>query len=59
MLGISVMTYSFDIIDWNPSKVKRLDIKIRKMVVHIMHHPKADIHRLHLPRSSGGEVWLL
>ena len=30
MLGISVMTYSFNIIDWNPSKVKRLDIKLER-----------------------------
>ena len=55
MLAIPVITYSFNIIDWNLSEVKRLDIKIRKMMTtRSMHHPKADIHRLYLPRSSGG-----
>ena len=53
-LAISVITYSFNIIDWNLSEVKRLDVKIRKMMTtRRMHRPKADIHRLYLPRSSG------
>ena len=55
MLAIPVITYSFNIIDWNLSGVKRLDIKIRKMITtHSMHHPKADIHRLYLPKSNRG-----
>ena len=55
MLAISVITYSFNTIDWNLSEVKRLDVKIRKMMTtHSMHHPKADIHSLYVPRSSGG-----
>ena len=49
-----VITSSFNIIDWNLSEVKRLDMKIRKM---IMHHPMVDIHRLYLPRSDGGEMF--
>ena len=54
-LAIPVITYSFNILYWNLSEVKRLDIKIRKMMTtRSMHHPKADIHRLYLPRSSGG-----
>ena len=54
-LAIPVITYSFNIIDWNLSEVKRLDVKIRKkMATRSMYHPKADIHRLYLPRSSGG-----
>ena len=41
--------------DWNLSEVKRLDIKVRKMMTtHSMHHPKADIHRLYVPRSNKG-----
>ena len=41
-LAIPVITYSFNIIDWNLSEVKRLDVKIRKMMTtHSMHHPKA------------------
>ena len=32
-LAIPVITYSFNIIDWNLSEVKRLDIKIRKTMI--------------------------
>ena len=54
-ITIPVITYSFNIIDWNLSEVKRSDIKIRKMMTtHSMHHPKADIHHLYLPRSNWG-----
>ena len=54
-LAISVITYSFNITEWNLSEVKRLGIKIRKMMTtHSMHHLKADIHRLYLPRRNGG-----
>ena len=53
-LAIPVITYTFNITDWNLSIVKRLDVKIKKMMTtHSMHHPKADIHRLYLPRSNG------
>ena len=49
MLAIPVITYSFNIIDWDLSEVKILDIKVRKMMTtHSMHHPKADIYRLYL-----------
>ena len=55
ILAIPVITYSFNIIDWNLSEVKRLDIKIRKMMTtHSMHHSKVDIHRLYLTESTGG-----
>ena len=56
-LAIPVITYSFNIIDWNLSeaKKKKIDIKIRKMMTtYSMHYPKADIHRLYLPRSNRG-----
>ena len=32
MLAIPVITYSFNIIDWNLNQVKKLNIKIRKMM---------------------------
>ena len=55
MLAIPVIAFSFNIIDWNLSEVKRLDIKVRKMITtHSMHHPKANIHRRYFPRSNGG-----
>ena len=54
-LAIPVITYSFNIIDWNISEAKRLDIKVRKrMTTYSMHHPKTDIHRLYLQRSNRG-----
>ena len=31
-LAIPVITYNFNIIDWNLSEIKRLDVKIRKMM---------------------------
>ena len=53
MPAILVITYNFNIIDWNLIEVKRLDIKVRKMMTtHSMHHPKADIHHLYLPRGE-------
>ena len=33
-LAIPVITYSFNITDWNLNEVKRLDIKTRKMSMH-------------------------
>ena len=54
-LVIPVITYSFNIINWSISDIKRLDTKIRKlMTAHSMHHPKSDIDRLYIPRSNGG-----
>ena len=54
-LALPVVTYSFNIINWNLSEIKKLDVKIRKlMTTYNMHHPKADVDRLYLPRSSGG-----
>ena len=51
---VPVITYSFNIISWNLSEVKRLDIKIRNMTTtQNMHHPKADIHHLYLRISNG------
>ena len=53
-LAIPVITYSFNITDWNLSEVKRLDIKIRKMMTtHSMQLPKADIQRLYSQEVTG------
>ena len=54
-LAVPVITYSFNIIDWNLTEIQRLDTKIRKLLTtYNMHHPKADVERLYLPRTSGG-----
>ena len=55
MLPIPVKAYSFIITDWNLSEIKKLDIKVRKMMItYSMLHP--NVHRLYLPRSNGGKV---
>ena len=54
-LAVPVVTYSFNIINWKMSEIERLDTKTRKaLTIHIMHHPKADVNRMYLPRRSGG-----
>lgn len=49
------LTYSFNIIKWKMSEIKSLDAKTRKLLtIHRMHHPKADVKRMYLPRRVGG-----
>ena len=54
-LAIPVITYSMNILNWKINDLKRLDTKTRKLLtMYRMHHPKADVDRLYLPRSEGG-----
>ena len=54
-LAVPVIAYSFNIINWNLNEIKKIDTKIRKLLtMYNMHHPKADVERLYLPRSNGG-----
>ena len=54
-LAIPVVQYSFNIINWNLSDIRLMDTKTRKlMTAHKMHHPRADVDRLYLPRKEGG-----
>ena len=54
-LAIPVVTYSFNVINWNLSELKNLDAKIRKQLTsNRMHHPKSDVDRLYIPRKDGG-----
>ena len=54
-LAVPVVQYSFGIIDWKISEVKKIDTKTRKLLnMHKMLHPKADVERLYLPRKDGG-----
>ena len=49
------MQYSFGIIDWKISELKKIDTKTRKLLnMHKMLHPKADVERLYIPRKDGG-----
>ena len=44
-LAVPVVTYSFNIINWKMSEIKRLDTKTRKLLtIHRMHHPKAELN---------------
>ena len=53
-LAVPVVTYSFNVINWTIADIDRLDRKIRKLLtIHRMHHPKADVHRIYLPRKQG------
>ena len=54
-LAVPVVTYSFSIINWTIADIDRLDRKTRKLLtIHRMHYPKADVHRIYLPRKKGG-----
>ena len=54
-LVVAVVTYSFNIMNWKMSEVKRLDTKTRKLLtMHIRQLPKADVDRLYLPRRIEG-----
>ena len=54
-LAVPVVQYSYNIINWNLLDLQRMDRKPRKLLTsHRMHHPKADVDRLYLPRSNGG-----
>lgn len=54
LLAIPVITYNFNIINWNLEDVRLMDRKIRKlMTLGKMHHPKADVNRMYVPRREG------
>ena len=54
-LAVPVVQYSFGIIDWKLSELKKIDTKTRKLLnMHKMLHPKADVERLYIPRKDGG-----
>ena len=54
-LAMSVVQYSFNIINWTSQDLRRIDTKIRKLLTcYKLHHPKAEKDRLYLPRSVGG-----
>ena len=49
-LAIPVVSYSFNVVNWNIEETKRIDRKIRKlMTLNRMLHPKADVSRMYIP----------
>lgn len=54
-LATPVVTYSFNIVDWKMEEIRKLDRKTRKLLtMERMHHPRADVDRMYLPRNQGG-----
>ncbi|KAK9973194.1 hypothetical protein ABG768_023937 [Culter alburnus] len=54
-LAVPVPTYSFGIVHWRVKEIKKMDRKTRKLLmVHGMHHPKADADRLYIKRRDCG-----
>ena len=54
-LAVPVVQYSFGIIDWKISELKKIDTKTHKLLnMQKMLHPKADVERLYIPRKDGG-----
>ena len=54
-LAVPFVTYSFHVVNWTMSDIRKLDVKTRKiMICNNMRHPKSDISRLYLPRIEGG-----
>lgn len=53
--ALPVITYTAGIIDWTQHELAELDRKTRKtMNMYGGLHPRADVHRLYIPRKSGG-----
>lgn len=56
MLAIPVVIYSFDIINWTIPDIKKIDIKTQNFLTsNRMHHLKAGVEQLYLPRCDGGK----
>jgi len=54
-LAVPFVTYGFNIINWKMEELMKLDRKPRKFLTMAkMHHPKADVDRLYIPRKAGG-----
>jgi len=54
-LAVSILRYSFGIINWRNEEIKKINRKTIKMLkMYKTHHPKADIDRLYVKRKGGG-----
>lgn len=53
--AIPVMSYTFGVLHWSNTDIRGLDRVIRTTLTRFrMHHPKAALERLYLPRKDGG-----
>ena len=54
-LAVTLLKYSFGIVNWHQEELQKLDRKTRKLLtIHGQHHPKADIDHLYVLRKQGG-----
>ena len=54
-LAVTVLRYSFGIINWHQEELHKLDPKTRKLLtIHGQQHSKADVDRLQVPRKRRG-----
>ena len=54
-LAIPVMMYIFGVLDWLRPEIQQLDRKTRKkLTMEAIHHPRADVDRLHVKRRNRG-----
>ena len=48
-LAIAVVTYSFNLVNWNLEETKKIGRKIRKLItLNRMNHLKANVSRMHI-----------
>ena len=53
-IAVPVVTYSFNIIDWTEHELQNLGRKTSKILsAERMHHPRAELDRICVPRSEG------
>ena len=53
-LAVPIVKHSFNITNCKLSEIKKLDTKTKRpLTIHRMHHAKADVNRMYLPRRIG------
>ena len=53
-LAIPVITYSFNVINWNLEEIRRMERRIQKLLIlNRMHHAKSYVSRMYVPGKEG------
>jgi hypothetical protein len=53
-LALSILRYSFGIVNWHQEELQKLDRKMKLLIIHGQHQAKADVDHLYVPRKQGG-----
>ena len=54
-LAVTVLKYSFEIVNWHQEEMQKLYRKTRKLLtIYGQHHSWADVDSLYVPRKQGG-----